>query len=120
MYVEWTISHKIKIGTHSSDKFLIKLIYLNFQPLDVLSCYRDLHRQVVENYSCLFQLQHPVCYTLFTIIIFGLCPNISILQRNFKTDYSWHVFVRRYSSFLSNQLESLTQHSQSQEVCYDF
>ena len=31
------------------------------------------------------------------IIIFGLCPNILILQRNF-TYYSWHVCVRRYFS----------------------
>ena len=34
-----------------------KLIYLDFQPLEVVSCYRDPQPQVVENYSYLFNLR---------------------------------------------------------------
>ena len=34
-----------------------KVIYLNFQPLDVVSRYRDPQLQVVENYSHLFNLR---------------------------------------------------------------
>ena len=36
-------------------------IYLNFQPLEVVSRYRDTQLQVVENYSYLFNL--PQQYT---------------------------------------------------------
>ena len=34
-----------------------KLVYLNFQPLEVVSRYRDPQPQVVENYSYLFNLR---------------------------------------------------------------
>ena len=34
-----------------------KLIYLNFQPLEVVSRYRDPQLQVVENYTYLFNLR---------------------------------------------------------------
>ena len=34
-----------------------KVIYLNFQPLDVVSRYRDPQLQVAENYSHLFNLR---------------------------------------------------------------
>ena len=33
------------------------LIYLNFQPLKVVSRHRDPQPQVVENYSCAFNLR---------------------------------------------------------------
>ena len=35
-----------------------KLIYLNFQPLEVVSRYRDSQPQVVENYSYAFENKH--------------------------------------------------------------
>ena len=38
-----------------------KLIYLNFQPLEVVSRYRDTQPQVVENYSYLFNLRPNIC-----------------------------------------------------------
>ena len=34
-----------------------KLIYLNFQPLEVVSRYRDPQPQVIEKYSYLFNLR---------------------------------------------------------------
>ena len=43
------------------------LLYLNVQPLEVVSRYRDPQPQVVENYSYLFNLRpniyKAVCYT---------------------------------------------------------
>ena len=36
---------------------LLKLIYLNFQPLEVVSRYRDPQPQVIENYSYVFNLR---------------------------------------------------------------
>ena len=36
--------------------YTAKLVYLNFQPLEVVSRYRDPQPQVVENYSYLFNL----------------------------------------------------------------
>ena len=36
------------------DPYPAKLIYLNFQPLEVVSRYRDPQLQVAENYSYLF------------------------------------------------------------------
>ena len=38
-----------------------KLIYLNFQPLEVVSRYRDPQLQVAENYSYLFNLSTNIC-----------------------------------------------------------
>ena len=38
-----------------------KSIYLNFQPLEVVSCYRDPQLQVAENYSYLFNLGTNIC-----------------------------------------------------------
>ena len=43
-----------------------KLIYLNFQPLEVVSRYRDSQPQVSENYSYLFNHFKPE----FTIVSF--------------------------------------------------
>ena len=39
-----------------ADRYPVKLIYLNFQPLEVVSRYRDPQPQVVENYPYLFNL----------------------------------------------------------------
>ena len=33
-----------------------KLVYLNFQPLEVVSRYRDPQHQVIENYPYMFNL----------------------------------------------------------------
>ena len=41
-----------------------KLIYLNFQPLEVVSRYRDPRPQVLENYSCLFNLRPKIYKSL--------------------------------------------------------
>ena len=38
-----------------------KLIYLNFQPLEVVSCYRDQQLQVAENYLYLFNSSKNIC-----------------------------------------------------------
>ena len=52
-----------------------KLIYLNFQPLEVVSRYRDPQLQVAENYLCLFNLSTNISKTgclnthLFPIIV---------------------------------------------------
>ena len=37
-----------------------KLIYLNFEPLEVVSRYRDPQLQVVENYSYMFNLKPDI------------------------------------------------------------
>ena len=37
-----------------------KFFYLNFQPLEVVSRYRDPQPQVVENYSYLFDLRSNI------------------------------------------------------------
>ena len=39
------------VGKHVVNPYPAKLIYLNFQPLEVVSRYRDPHLQVSENYS---------------------------------------------------------------------
>ena len=36
---------------------LLQIIYLNFQPLEVVCRYRDPQPQVVENYTYLFNLR---------------------------------------------------------------
>ena len=38
-----------------------KVNNLNFQPLEVVSRYRDPQLQVAENYSCLFNLSTKIC-----------------------------------------------------------
>ena len=45
----------------SLDPYTTKLIYLNFQPLEVVSRYRDPQPQVVENYSYLFNVSTNIC-----------------------------------------------------------
>ena len=45
----------------SIDPFPAKVIYLNFQPLEVVSRYRDPQLQVAENYSYLFNLHTNIC-----------------------------------------------------------
>ena len=42
---------------HHIDPYPAEVIYLNFQPLEVVSRYRDPQPQVVENYSYLFSLR---------------------------------------------------------------
>ena len=59
-----------------------------------------------------------VTWAVKVFIIFGLCPNIMILQRNFKFIILGKLFP---PEFVSNQFEILTQYSQSSQVfCYDF
>ena len=41
----------------SINPYPAKLVYLNFQPLEVVSRYRDPQPQVVENYSYLINLR---------------------------------------------------------------
>ena len=41
--------------------YLAKVFYLNFQPLEVASRYRDPQLQVAENYSYLFDLYTNIC-----------------------------------------------------------
>ena len=43
---------------------LILLIYLNFQPLEVVFRYRDPQLQGAENYSYLFNLRPDFCKSL--------------------------------------------------------
>ena len=46
---------KIKsLKASAINPYLANLIYLNFQPLEVVSRYRDPQPQVVENYSYYF------------------------------------------------------------------
>ena len=45
------------IGTQSVNPYPAKLIYLNFQPLEVVHRYRNPQLQVAENYSYLFNLK---------------------------------------------------------------
>ena len=42
------------------NSYYVKLIYLNFQPPEVVSRYRDPQPQVVENYSYLFILRQSL------------------------------------------------------------
>ena len=50
-----------------------KLIYLNFQPLEVVSRYRDPQPQVVKNYSYLFNLR----LSIYKYVFSNLIPNNS-------------------------------------------
>ena len=60
---------KTHFGRYSSYKniavrvnpYPAKLIHLNFQPLEVVSRYRDTQFQVAENYSYLFNLSTNIC-----------------------------------------------------------
>ena len=47
----------IEVGKPLSTHILLTKIDLNFQPLEVVSRYRDPQPQVVENYSYLFILK---------------------------------------------------------------
>ena len=60
------ISIKIFKCMNNVNPYPNKLIYLNFQPLEVVSRYRDSQPQVSENYSYLFNPFKPE----FTIVIF--------------------------------------------------
>ena len=51
MLVNVYISRSIRVNPYPA-----KVICLNFQPLEVVSRYRDPQPQVVENYSYLFNL----------------------------------------------------------------
>ena len=52
--------HEQEVGT--VNPYPAKVIYLNFQPLEVVSRYRDPQPQVVQNYSNLHNLR-PNLYT---------------------------------------------------------
>ena len=59
-----------KVVSYTNNKrvnpYPAKLIYLNFQPLEVVSRYRDPQLQVAENYSYLFNLS-PNIYKSFCL-----------------------------------------------------
>ena len=61
-----------------------KVIYLNFQSLEVVCRYRDPQLQVAENYSYLFNFITNICksWCLETHFI----PNIAVIWSNNKTD----------------------------------
>ena len=50
-----------KISISKINSYHIKLIYLNFHPLEVVFRYRDPQPQVAENYSYLFNLDTHIC-----------------------------------------------------------
>ena len=54
------VSHYSGPGIKYVNPYPAKLIYLNFQPLEVVSRWRDTQPQVVENYSYLFNLRPNV------------------------------------------------------------
>ena len=45
----------------SGNHYPVRVIYLNFKPREVVSCYRDPQLQVAENYSYLFDLSTNIC-----------------------------------------------------------
>ena len=53
--VEESRSKPLSVGNYPAE-----LIYLNFQPLEAVSRYRDPQPQVVENYSYLFNLRSNI------------------------------------------------------------
>ena len=53
-----------KTGEFLFNSHPAELIYLNFQPLEVVSRYHDPQPQVVENYSYLFNLIYQTCTNL--------------------------------------------------------
>ena len=54
-----------------------EIIYLNFQPLEVVSRYRDSQPQAVENYSYLFDLRPNI--HKFCCLNTNFIPNLSDL-----------------------------------------
>ena len=67
-------------------------------------------------------IYHRLTIIINNVVIFGLCPNILILQRNFKL-----IILARFCKtlflpeFLSDHYEIWTPYSQSSQVfCYDF
>ena len=69
-------SREININTYPA-----KLIYLNFQQLEVVSCYRDLQHQVADNCSYLF-------YFTTTICKFSCSFPITVIWSTNKTGYN--------------------------------
>ena len=49
------------LAFHNINPYPPKLNYLNFQPLEVVSRYRDPQIQVAENYSYLFNMGTNIC-----------------------------------------------------------
>ena len=49
LYVKFKLSNRMSY-------YPAKLLYLNFQPLEIVYRYRDPQLQVTENYCCLFNL----------------------------------------------------------------
>ena len=64
-----------------------KLIYLNFQPLEVVSRYRDPQPEVAENYSYLFNLRLSIYK--YWCLNSHFIPNKSDLKRDLKRLLSW-------------------------------
>ena len=56
-----TLVYRFTDGFLSLNLSEAKIHNLNFQPLEVVSRYRDPQHQVVENYSYLFNLRPTVC-----------------------------------------------------------
>ena len=50
-----------RISRISINPYPAKLIYLNFQPLKIVSRYREPQLQVAENYSYLFNMTPDIC-----------------------------------------------------------
>ena len=67
-----------KVGRYTNNKrinpYPAKVIYLNFQPLEVVSRYRDLQLQGAENYSYTFNLT--------TNIFKSFCLDTRIISNN--------------------------------------
>ena len=53
----------------SLNPYPAKVIYLNFQPLEVVSRYRDPQPQVIENYSYLFETETFTNLAVHTVIL---------------------------------------------------
>ena len=58
-----SLERMIKVGYHKKlfNPYPAKFLHLNFQPLEVVSRYRDPQPHVVENYSYLFNLCTNIC-----------------------------------------------------------
>ena len=50
------VNHSIELNMTAFNTYRVKVIYFNFQPLEVVSRYRDPQLQVAENYSYLFNV----------------------------------------------------------------
>ena len=55
----WVLNCRVLI--YDFNPYPAKVIYLNFQPHEVVSRYRDTQLQVAENYSYLFNLSTNIC-----------------------------------------------------------